>query len=83
MSKAQMIRVRFSDETTIELPENEVVQVVTAGPSETAKEGWQRIGDKTPALFGKLAKVRATALTQGQHLVTYRGLLLIEAARRV
>jgi hypothetical protein len=83
MPKAQVIRVRLSDETTIELPENEVVQVVTAGPSEKAQEGWQRINaDKAPALYGKLAKVRATALTPGQHLVTFRGVLTVESARR-
>jgi len=84
MTRVSMIRVRLSDETTLELPENEVVQVVTAGPSETQKEGWQRLNaDKTPALFGTLSKVRAAALSQGQHIVTFRGVLQIEAARRV
>ena len=80
--KAQVIRVRLSDETTIELPENEVVQIVTAGPGDKPQEGWQRIGDKAPALYGKLSKVRATALTPGQHLVTFRGVLTVESARR-
>ena len=84
MTKVQLIRVRLADDTTLELPENENVQVVTDGPGETQQEGWVRLNaDKTPALFGKLAKVRAAALAQGQHLVTYRGILLIEAARRV
>lgn len=83
MPKAQIIRVRLSDETTIELPENEVVQVVTAGPSETQQEGWQRLNaDQKPALFGRLGKVRAAALAQGQHLLTYRGLFVVESARR-
>ena len=83
MPKGQMIRVRLSDETTLELPENEVVQVVTAGPSEKPQEGWSRVNpDATPALFGRLAKVRAAALAQGQHLVTFRGVLQIESMRR-
>ena len=82
MPKAQVIRVRLSDETTIELPENEVVQVVTAGPGPRAQEGWQRIGEATPAIYGKLAKVRATALTPGQNLVTFKGVLAVESARR-
>jgi hypothetical protein len=82
MPKAQVIRVRLSDETTIELPENEVVQIVTAGPGAKPQEGWQRIGDTSPAIYGKLAKVRATALTPGQHLVTFRGVLAVESARR-
>ena len=84
MPKGQMIRVRLSDESTLELPENEVVQVVTAGPGEKPQEGWTRVNpDATPALFGRLAKVRAAALAQGQHLVTFRGVLQIESARRV
>jgi len=83
MSKTPIMRVRLSDDTTLELPENEVVQVVTAGPGDKPQEGWQRLNaDKTPALFGKVAKVRAAALTQGQHLMTYRGIFLIEGARR-
>jgi hypothetical protein len=80
--KAQVIRVRLTDETTLELPENEVVQVVTAGPGNKPQEGWQRIGDKTPAIYGKVSKLRATALTPGQQLVTFRGVLTIESARR-
>lgn len=84
MPKAQLIRVRLSDETTLELAENEAVQVVTAGPSEKEQEGWQRINpDQKPALFGRLLKVRAAALAQGQHIVTFRGVLQIESARRV
>lgn len=84
MPRVQMIRVRLSDQTTLELPENEVIQVVTAGPSETPKEGWQRLNaDKTPALFGTFTKVRAAALAEGQHIVTFRGVLQVEGARRV
>ena len=82
MPKAQVIRVRLSDESTIELPENELVQVVTAGPGAKAEEGWQRIGDNTPAVYGKLGKVRATALSPGQKMVTFRGVLTVESARR-
>lgn len=84
MPKAPMIRVRLSDETSLDLPENELVQVVSAGPSESAGEGFVRLNpnDKTPS-FGKLTKVRAAALTQGQQIVTYRGILQIEGAKRV
>ena len=84
MSKTSLIRIRFSDGTTMELPENESVQVVIDGPGDRPKEGWTRLnGDKTPALFGKSNKVRAAALAQGQHMMTFRGVLLIEGARRV
>ncbi|MBP6013391.1 MAG: hypothetical protein KBA31_14295 [Alphaproteobacteria bacterium] len=84
MPKAPMIRVRLSDDTSLDLPENEVVQVVTAGPSDQAGEGFVRLNpnDKKPS-FGKMAKVRAAALVQGQHIVTYRGILQIEGAKRV
>lgn len=81
--KAQIIRVRLSDESTLELPETELVQVVTAGPGDKAQEGWQKIeAGKGKAQFGKVMKVRANALTQGQRLVTYRGVFEIESARR-
>jgi len=84
MPKAPTIRVRLSDESTLELPENELVQVVTAGPADKPQEGWQKLatvkGKK--AQYGKLAKVRAAALAQGQQLVTYRGVFEIESARR-
>lgn len=85
MPKAPMIRVRLGDETSLDLPENELVQVVTHGPSETQAEGYVRLNpkEKKKAVYGKLARVRAAALAQGQHLVTYRGILLIEAARRI
>lgn len=84
MAKVTQIRVRFSDGTSMDLPETESVQVVTAGPSETAEEGWTRINpDAKPALFGKVSKLRATALAPGQHLMTFRGVLLIDGARRI
>ena len=34
MSKTSLIRIRFSDGTTMELPENESVQVVIDGPGD-------------------------------------------------
>src|SRR5262245_56412421 len=84
MAKAPQIRLRFSDGTSMDLPEMEPVQVVTQGPSETAEEGWQRLNpDAKPAMFGKVSKVRAAALARGQHLMTFRGLLLIDGARRI
>lgn len=84
MTKTPMIRVRFSDETSMDLPETEIVQVVTQGPSEKQEEGFTKVsGDAKPALFGKVNRVRATALQTGQHMVTFRGVLLIEGARRV
>ena len=84
MPKAPSIRVRFSDETTMDLPENEPVQIVTAGPSKVQEEGFQRLNPGAkPAMFGRVNKVRAAALARGQHLITFRGILLIEGARRV
>ena len=84
MSKTALIRIRFSDGTQMELPENESVQVVIDGPGDKPKEGWARLnGDKTPALYGKANKLRAAALTQGQQMMTFRGVLLIDGARRV
>lgn len=78
-----MIRIRLSDASTLELPENEVVQVVTEGPADKPQEGWVRVNpDATPAQFGRVAKLRAVALTQGQQLVTYRGVFAIESTRR-
>ena len=78
------MRIHFSDGTSMDLPENDSVQIVSAGPSDTAKDGWPKItGDATPALYGKLNKTRAAALTQGQHMVTFRGVLLIDGARRI
>ncbi len=84
MSKSPAVRIHFSDGTSMDLPENDSVQIVSAGPSDTPKDGWPKInGDATPALYGKLNKTRAAALTQGQHMVTFRGLLLIDGARRI
>ncbi|MBL8781637.1 MAG: hypothetical protein JNL06_11935 [Alphaproteobacteria bacterium] len=84
MSKTPMIRVQFSDGTSMDVPENETVQVVVQGPSETETEGSQRLNpDAKPAVFGKLSKVRAAALARGQHMKTFRGLLQIDVARRV
>ena len=84
MPKVSLIRIRFSDGTQMELPENESVQVVIDGPGDKPKDGWTRLnGDKKPALYGKANKVRAAALAQGQHMMTFRGVLLIEGARRV
>jgi hypothetical protein len=84
MPKPPSIRVRFSDGTSMDLPENEPVQIVTAGPSEKQEEGFQRLNpDAKPALFGRVNKVRAAALARGQHLITFRGILLIDGARRV
>jgi hypothetical protein len=84
MTKTPLIRILFSDETQMELPENESVQVILDGPGDKPKEGWTRLnGDKTPALYGSAKKVRAAALTQGQKMMTFRGVLLIEGARRV
>ena len=84
MPKAPTIRVRLNDESTLELPENEWVQVVTAGPEDKPQDGWQKLatGKGKKAQYGKLAKVRAAALTQGQQLVTFRGIFQIESARR-
>ena len=39
--------------------------------------------DRKKALFGKLARVRAASLGQGQHIVTYRGILQIDNARKI
>ncbi len=85
MSKAPTMRVRLTDETTLDLPENEFVQVVTSGPSETQEEGYVRLNPKerNKALYGKLSRVRAASLGNGQHIVTYRGILQIETARRM
>ena len=84
MSRTPLIRIRFSDGTQMELPENESVQVVIDGPGEMPKDGWARLnGDTTPALYGKANKVRAAALAQGQQMMTFRGVLTIEGARRV
>ena len=84
MARVPSVRIHFSDGTSMDLPENDSVQVVTAGPESAPKEGWQKLsGDATPVLYGKLNKTRAAALTQGQHMVTFRGLLLIDGARRI
>jgi hypothetical protein len=84
MPKAPQIRVRFSDGTSMDMPETEAVQVVTAGPGPKAEEGWTRLNpDAKPALFGKVAKVRATALKSGQQMMTFRGVLQIDGARRI
>lgn len=84
MSRIPSVRVRFSDGTSMDLPENDSVQVVTAGPEDKPQEGWMRInGDATPAQFGKLLKFRAAALKQGQKMLTFRGILEVEGARRI
>jgi hypothetical protein len=84
MPKTPMIRVLFNDGTSMEMLENEAVQVVVQGPSDKEAEGWQRLNpDAKPAMFGKLSKVRAAALARGQHMMTFRGLLQIDVARRV
>ncbi|MEQ1868368.1 MAG: hypothetical protein HOP13_07195 [Alphaproteobacteria bacterium] len=85
MAKAPTMRVRLTDETSLDLPENEFIQVVTAGPSETQEEGFVRLNPKErkKALYGKLSRVRAASLNQGQHIVTYRGILQIDTARRL
>lgn len=85
MPKTPTIRVRLTDETSLDLPENEFVQVVTHGPSEKQEEGFVRLNPKErkKALYGKLARVRAAALAAGQHIVTYRGIVQIDVARRV
>jgi hypothetical protein len=85
MPKAPTMRVRLTDETSLDLPENEFIQVVTAGPSETQEDGFVRLNPKErkKALFGKLARVRAAQLTSGQHIVTYRGILQVDTARRL
>jgi hypothetical protein len=85
MAKVPTMRVRLTDETSLDLPENELIQVVTAGPSETQEEGFVRLNPKErkTALYGKLARVRAASLAAGQHIVTYRGILQIDAARRM
>ena len=83
MPRSPSVRIRFSDGTSLELPENDSVQVVTAGPESEPREGWQRLGESTPAVYGKITKSRATAVAQGQQMVTFRGILTIEGARRV
>jgi hypothetical protein len=78
------MRVRLTDKTTLELPESEMIQVVTEGPSDKPQDGWQKLAaDKGPAKYAKLSKVRATALMPGQRIVTFRGVVEIESARRV
>ena len=63
MAKAPTMRVRLTDETSLDLPENELIQVVTAGPSETQEEGFVRLNPKErkKTLYGKLARVRAAS----------------------
>lgn len=84
MVKAPSMRIHFTDGTSMDLPDTDSVQIVTAGPDATAQEGWTRLnGDSTPALYGKLMKSRAAALKQGQKLLTFRGVLEVDGARRV
>ena len=84
MARVTSVRVRFSDGTSMDLPENDSVQVILAGPEAVAQEGWQNIGGtEGPAQFAKVAKARAAALKQGQRVVTLRGILVIEGARRM
>lgn len=78
------MRIQFTDGTSMDLPENDTVQIVTAGPGEAPQEGWVKIsGDASPALFGTTAKFRAAALQQGQKVLTFRGVLEVTAARRM
>jgi hypothetical protein len=85
MAKAPTMRVRLTDETSLDLPENEFIQVVTAGPSETQEEGFVRLNPKErkKALFGKLSRVRAASLVAGQHIITFKGVVQIDTARRL
>lgn len=85
MARAPTMRVKLTDETSLDLPENEFIQVVTAGPSEKQEEGFVRLNPKErkTALYGKLARVRAAQLVSGQHIVTYRGILQVDVARRL
>lgn len=78
------MRILFTDGTSMDLPENDTIQVILAGPEATAQEGWTRLnGDATPAQFGKLTKSRAASLKQGQKVQTFRGILEVEGARRM
>ena len=84
MVKAPSVRIHFTDGTSMDLPENDSIQLVTAGPEGTPQEGWTRLnGDSTPAQFGKLMKSRPAVLKQGQKLLTFRGVLEVDGARRV
>lgn len=78
------MRILFTDGTSMDLPENDTVQVVLAGPETNPQEGWTRLnGDATPAQFGKVSKSRAASLKQGQKVQTFRGILQVEGARRM
>ena len=84
MARVPSVRIHFKDGTSLEMPENDSVQVVLAGPAETPEEGWTKIsGEASPALFGKVLKSRAAALKQGHKVVTFRGVLEVDGARRV
>lgn len=84
MARVPSVRVRFTDGTSMDLPEHDSVQVVLAGPEPAPQDGWQQIssGD-APAQFAKVLKARVTGLKQGQRVVTLRGVLLVEGARRI
>jgi len=84
MTKLPSVRVHFTDGTSLVLPENDSVEVVLAGPEEKPQEGWMRLnGDATPAQFGKVLKSRAASLKQGHKVLTFRGVLQVDGARRV
>lgn len=83
MSRFQKMRLHFSDGTNLEVAENDPLQVLQSDPGPTQEPGWHRInGEATPPLFGKLANVRAVALSPGQKVVTYRGVMTIESVKR-
>lgn len=84
MAKQPSMRIHFTDGTSLDLPENDSVQVIAAGPEDKAQDGWVRLnGDATPAQFGKVLKSRAAALKQGHKVLTFRGVLQVDGARRV
>lgn len=84
MARVPSVRVRFTDGTSMDLPEHDAVQVVMAGPESAPQDGWQQISSSDgPAQFAKVLKTRVTGLKQGQRVVTLRGVLQIEGARRM
>ena len=84
MARVPSMRIHFTDGTSLDLPENDSIQVVTAGPAAQPQDGWVRLGDAAlPALYGKVLKSRAAALKQGHKVVTFRGVLEVDGARRI
>lgn len=84
MSRVPSVRVRFTDGTSMDLPDGYAVEIITAGPESSAQDGWQNIAGKdAPAQYAKVAKARAASLKQGQRMLTLRGVLVIEGARRL